>query len=162
MSTELKILSKSVGNFIKYWGFKNIHGEIWTYLYLKNRPLSSAELQTELGISKALLSKSINELLSYELIEFVESVEHGRATYTAKENIFDVIQSVLKNRELSLIADTLDKINQIESLDETKLLTTEIDKKRLKKIKNLTILAKKTLNAMTKFKDFSFKVFKSY
>ena len=162
MSNELKTLSKSIGNFIKYWGFKNIHGEIWTYLYLRNRPMSSLELQTELDISKALLSKSINELLAYDLIEFVESVEHGRATYTAKENIFEVIKNVLNRRELSLIDDALLKINKIESMNSELLRSTEIDIKKLKKIKKLTQLAKKTILAITKFKDFSFKVFKSY
>jgi DNA-binding transcriptional regulator GbsR (MarR family) len=162
MSKELKFLSKSVGSFIKYWGFKNIHGEIWTYLYLTNRPMSSTELQAELGISKGLLSKSINELINYDLIEFVESIEHGRATYTAKESFFRVIQTVLNRRELFLIDDTLDKIRKIEKLSPLSLKETDIDLHRLKKLKKITQYAQKTVVAITKFKDFSFKIFKSY
>lgn len=162
MSSELYHLSKSVGNFIKYWGFKNVHGEIWTYLYLKNRPMSSAELQKEFKISKALLSTTINELLEYELIEFVKTVEHGRSTYTARDDIFEVIQSVIRQREKGLISDTLDKIKSMEKLSPHKLQQSEIDIKRLKKIKKLTQLSMRTINAITTFRDFSFKVFKSY
>jgi DNA-binding transcriptional regulator GbsR (MarR family) len=162
MNNELKFLSKSVGAFIKYWGFKSIHGEIWTYLYLRNRPMSSLELQTELEISKGLLSKSINELINYDLIEFVESIEHGRATYTAKESFFKVIQSVLNRRELILIDDTLDKIQKIEKVNLLQLKEAGIDLTRLKKVKKLTQYAQKTVIAITKFKDFSFKIFKSY
>ena len=42
---------ESIGRVIGFWGFKENHGRIWSYLYLKGAT-TSRELGDKLGISK--------------------------------------------------------------------------------------------------------------
>ena len=42
---------ESIGRVIGFWGFKENHGRIWSYLYL-NGPTTSKDLRKKLGISK--------------------------------------------------------------------------------------------------------------
>ena len=34
----------AVGAFIKYWGFKEVHGRVWTYMVLHSQAVSQAWL----------------------------------------------------------------------------------------------------------------------
>ena len=65
---NLQKLSLSIGNFIRYWGFRRIHGAIWTQLYLSKTPLSCTDLTSRLGLSKALISPALDELCKFKLI----------------------------------------------------------------------------------------------
>ena len=66
-------LSLSIGNFIRYWGFRRIHGAIWTQVFLSKTPLSCTDLTERLGLSKALISPALEELCHYHLIQVVAS-----------------------------------------------------------------------------------------
>lgn len=99
---HLKDLSKTVGDFIRYWGFRRIHGQLWTQIYLSKKPLSGADLMRVLGVSKALVSPALTELLNFKLISYTET--DGRTKkYTAHPDVFEVIRGILKNREKDLI-----------------------------------------------------------
>jgi DNA-binding transcriptional regulator GbsR (MarR family) len=106
-SAELIRLAESVGRFIEYWGFKSIHGRVWTLLYLSKEPLSSIEMSRYLKVSKTLMSFSISDLLKYQVIE-----EAGRGLkrtkfFRANPEIYSVILNVLKNRELIMMSKIL-------------------------------------------------------
>lgn len=94
--------ANSVGDFIRYWGFRRIHGQIWACLYLAKEPLSATALTRALEVSKALVSSAIGELESYGLIELVGGNEKTKL-YAAKPDVQQVIVSVLKSREAVLI-----------------------------------------------------------
>lgn len=162
MNKELENLSTSIGNFIQYWGFKKIHGQIWTLLFLTKRPLSSREIQEKLNISKALLSMTLNDLINRNLIKEVGSTTHGRSLYDANDNVIDTIVSVINKREINLVQDTLLKIKNLEKLSKEQLNDNEIDEKRLAKIKKLTMLASKMMSAFVTFQQFSFKSLRSF
>lgn len=53
---ELEDLANEVGDFICYWGFKKIHGRLWTHIYLARVPLDAGQLMQRLKVSKALIS----------------------------------------------------------------------------------------------------------
>jgi hypothetical protein len=92
-------LSRSIGDFIRYWGFRRIHGAIWTQLYLSSEPLTGAYLARRLGVSKALVSPALAELLSWRLITEVKS-ENAKAKYfRAESEVLTIIQRVLVTRE---------------------------------------------------------------
>lgn len=101
---ELEDLAEQIGEFIHYWGFKRVHGRIWTHLYLANRPLDAADLVQQMKISKALVSISIRELLEYEVIEEVGKSPRGTHLYRNNPDILKVILSVLRKREKRIIA----------------------------------------------------------
>lgn len=100
---SLQTLSLSVGNFIRYWGFRRIHGAVWTQLYLSKTPLSCADLTLNLGLSKALISPALDELCKYKLIFEAPAPNEKTKLYEASENINDVIRHVLKTRELKML-----------------------------------------------------------
>ncbi len=96
---ELEDLADQIGEFIHYWGFKRIHGRIWTHIYLAAKPLDAADLVRQMKISKALVSISLRELIDFEVIEEVGKSSRGTHLYRANPDILKVILSVLRQRE---------------------------------------------------------------
>ena len=91
----------SVGDFIAWWGFKAIHGRVWTLLALRAAPMSQAEISRTLSVSRALVSGAIGELMGYGL---VRSVGQGRtAPYEAVMDVWPVISDVLRDREWMML-----------------------------------------------------------
>jgi DNA-binding transcriptional regulator GbsR (MarR family) len=103
---SLRGVSQGVGNFIRYWGFRRIHGEAWAMLYLAKKPLSGAELVELLGVSKALVSPALKELGREGLIFEVESENAKVKRYAAAEDVGEVIRQVIKRREAKMIKET--------------------------------------------------------
>ncbi len=104
---ELRTVAESVGKFIEYWGFRNIHGRIWAVVFLAPKPISTLEIIERLQVSKGLVSRSINELIEYRLLVPMEKTAHGRHTYIASEDLGSVIHEVLRTRELKLLEQNL-------------------------------------------------------
>lgn len=111
---EMEDLAEQIGEFIHYWGFKRVHGRIWTHLYLAKRPLDAADLVRQMKISKALVSISLRELLEYEVIEEVGKSPKGTHLYRTNPDILKVILSVLRQREKRIIARIQAAQNSLE------------------------------------------------
>ncbi|MFV8259537.1 GbsR/MarR family transcriptional regulator [Bdellovibrio bacteriovorus] len=114
---KLRDLSESVGDFIRYWGFRRIHGQIWTQVFLSKTSLSGAELTQRLGVSKALISPALSELEAYGLILMTED---GKKTkrYSAAPNVIPVIKDILKEREAKIIATAQEKFGTLHKIHE--------------------------------------------
>lgn len=96
-------LSLSIGNFIRYWGFRRIHGAIWAQLFLSKTPLSCTDLTQRLGLSKALISPALDELTRYKLIREAPAPNEKTKVYEAADNINEVIKHVLETRERKML-----------------------------------------------------------
>lgn len=94
-------VAQAAGNFIEYWGFKAIHGRIWTLLALHREPLPQTEVADLLGVSRSLVSTAMAELLEYGLVRAVD--EHRNAPYEAVIDIWPAIADVLRSREWMLL-----------------------------------------------------------
>jgi DNA-binding transcriptional regulator GbsR (MarR family) len=101
---EMQELSDQIGEFVYYWGFKRIHGKIWSHIYLAKKPLDAADLVRSLDISKALVSISLRELLEYDVIQFAGKSDRGTQLYKVNPDILSVIMSVLRQREKRMLA----------------------------------------------------------
>lgn len=99
----LNRLAEQIGYFIEYWGFKKIHGQMWTHIYLSSSPISAVELSQKLGVSKALISLSIRDLEAYNLIHQIETDNKKTKLFVANAEIFKVITNVLRSRELLML-----------------------------------------------------------
>lgn len=142
-SKELRKMADCVGDFIRYWGFRRIHGEIWTILYLTNQALSGADLVKRLKVSKALVSPALSEMLDYKLI--VQVGGDGKTkTYKAAEDVFQVIRTVLATREKSLIGNAEKQVSQLVTIANDGL--GEIQSDRLNKLKDMIRTASSTLD----------------
>ena len=99
---DLINLANTVGDFIRYWGFRRIHGQIWTQVFLSQISLSGADLTRSLKVSKALISPALKELLKHKLI-IEHKVDSKTKSYSANSNVLEVIRNVLLKRESILI-----------------------------------------------------------
>ncbi len=97
-------MADRVGDFIQYWGFKKVHGRIWTHLFVSDHPLDAGDLCRRLNISKALVSMSIADLLEYEVIQEIGKGEQGTIQYQANPDVTRVIFNVLRKRERKMMS----------------------------------------------------------
>jgi len=131
---NLQVLSSAVGDFIRYWGFRRIHGQLWTQIYLSTEPLSGADLTRRLKVSKALVSPALGELLSYGLIEIFE-LDGKTKVYKANPDVFSVIKNILKSREATLIEKAHASYLKLDnSLGKDR---QEIDRARLEQLREM-------------------------
>lgn len=110
-------LSLSIGDFIRYWGFRRVHGAIWTQLYLSERPLSGADLTRRLKLSKALISPALSELEEWGLIKPADSPDEKSKLYYAVEDVEQVIKHVLKIREQKLLTQIESRLRRLRESD---------------------------------------------
>ena len=101
---KLQHLSTLVGHFIRYWGFRKIHGEIWTLVYLHEHALSGIELGTLLQVSKALISPALRELEAEGLIKQIPSENSKTKRYAAEIDVAKIVRGVLNRREKPMVA----------------------------------------------------------
>jgi DNA-binding transcriptional regulator GbsR (MarR family) len=92
---------EATGEFIAWWGFKSIHGRIWALLALSRDPVSQAEISRTLGVSRALVSGAIAELLEFGLVR--PRSDNRLAPYEAVMDIWPVIADVMRRREWMLV-----------------------------------------------------------
>ncbi len=100
---KIQQFSSLVGDFIRYWGFRKIHGQIWAAIYLSRSPLSGIDLVKILDVSKALVSPALKELEDEGLIFQTKSENSKTKRYEAEENVTEVIHNVLKRRERPML-----------------------------------------------------------
>jgi DNA-binding transcriptional regulator GbsR (MarR family) len=105
VSQKLNSLAEKVGEFIQYWGFKKIHGKVWTHIYLSPVPLDAAALMTRLGMSKSLASITLNDLVKHKVIRCCGKGPKDTQVYDANPEVRDVILEILKQREQKMLND---------------------------------------------------------
>lgn len=129
-----KRLADSVGDFIRYWGFKEVHGRIWVHIYLSDNPITAKELTKKLGVTKGLVSTALAELIAYQVVEKVNVGDARSPGYQSNTDLVQVINNILRNRELKLTtkikedsealakemvgadAEMLNKINKLQDM----------------------------------------------
>ena len=144
----MKELSEMIGDFIRYWGFKQIHGRIWCLIYLSADPLDAGELMKCLGVSKALMSLSIKDLLEYEVIQEGEKTDRGTQTYIANPDVIGVITNVLRTRERKMLAQIKTSQNLVSDLPQSDIEASNINPDRLKQLGVMIEEAQDTLDGL--------------
>lgn len=157
---ELQELSEQIGEFIHYWGFKRVHGRIWTQLFLSDKPLDSADLVRQMKISKALVSISVRELLEYEVITEAGKSDRGTNLYSVNPDILQVILNVLRGREKRLLSRIQGAHEALERVSHEDKVANEISPERLGKLKQLVGDASSALEGLIALKSVNFAEFK--
>ncbi len=138
---EIEEFSYKLGELVHKWGFKRIHGRIWSRLFLSARPLDAADLIEQLDISKALVSISLRELLDFNAVEEVGRSERGTNLFRANSDLQSIYMAVLKQREQRLITETRAALSVLGNLDVATLGTSEIDSSQVAALANHLELA---------------------
>ncbi|HEY1080587.1 MAG TPA: hypothetical protein VGE46_10820 [Bdellovibrio sp.] len=143
---KLRALSESVGDFIRYWGFRRIHGQIWTQVFLSKASLSGADLTQRLQVSKALISPALAELEAYGLITMTED---GKKTkrYSAAPDVVPVIKNILKEREATIIANAKEHFEGLQKIHQKKgAADSSLEDSRLEELGDMISLAQFAVN----------------
>ncbi len=139
-SIKLRRLASSVGDFIRYWGFRRIHGQIWTVLYLAKQPMSGTELTKLLKVSKALVSPALGDLEGHKLIIRVPGDKKTK-NYIANPDVFNVIKEVLKTREQELLMKASKTFQDLQ-----KEQNADLDRARLESLQEMITAASTMLS----------------
>lgn len=155
-SPELEDVVTQIGDFIEYWGFKNVHGRIWAHLFLAGCPLDSNELIERLGISKALVSMSISDLMEYDVIRAAGKSDRGTIVYDCNPDLPTVIANVLRKRERRLLARLSAATRTLAALPREMDGKCEVQHHRVEKLDGMIRTAEVTLDGLLMFRDVSF------
>lgn len=153
---ELEDVVNRMGEFIEYWGFKNVHGRIWAHLFLAGRPLDSHCLTARAGISKALLSMSLNELLEYDVVKSVGKSKSGAVLYDTNHDLATVIAGVLRKRERRMLSGLSSASQSLASLPPELHGECTVNRERAEKLRDFVATAESTLESLLLFRDVSF------
>ncbi len=156
---DLCELSEKIGEFIRYWGFKKIHGKIWCLLFLSEEPLDASQLIERTGVSKALMSQSLHELLEYKVIVIIDE-NKKKKRYVTNRNILSVITSVLRQREQVLLGDAMRHFRRVDNFSDEQLKLLGVNKDNLTRLGRMINFAEKFLASMLRFESISFRTFK--
>lgn len=103
-------LAHSIGEFMKYWGFKTIHGRVWVHIFLSSAPVTATQLVSELTVTKSLVSMILSELLEYGVIEKVDIGSLKSPGYQSVEDLQTAVLKVLKMRESVMLKEIGEKL----------------------------------------------------
>jgi len=148
LPTEVQNLADLVGQFIQYWGFKKIHGEIWAHIWLAKTPIDATTLVKRLGVSKALVSLAIKDLIQYDVIKTFSEGDRRKILLIPNKDVHAVIINVLKSRESKLIEQILESQNQLEKCSADKIKSGDIDLQQLESMKAMTVMAQLALDTL--------------
>lgn len=149
-SNQAKKLSLSIGDFIRYWGFRRVHGAIWAQLYLSKSPLSCTDLTVNLGLSKALISPALDELCQYKLIFEAPAPNDKVRVYSAEQDVNQVIRQILKTRELKILKQIARDFSDLKQKDSD---VSEMSLERLDRLEEMIFSANVMLEVMLDQKD---------
>ncbi|MBA2664001.1 MAG: transcriptional regulator [Bradymonadaceae bacterium] len=97
------LVVEGVGEVIEFWGFKRNMGRVWGLLYLRDQPMSAAELQEALDLSKGAVSMITRDLEQWSVVERVRPAGQSIWHFVAKVDFVEMISRVLKEREQNLV-----------------------------------------------------------
>ncbi len=143
---HLEELAEQVGIFIEYWGFKKIHGIIWTHLYLSKEPLSATTLTKRLKVSKALMSFSIRDLLEYDVIREFARGKGRTVLYEANPNVTEVILNVLNLREKKMLESVAQACAALQHAGSGQQKNVELDDLKVAQFQQFVGQAQNALN----------------
>lgn len=150
---ELSDVADQVGEFVEYWGFKKIHGRIWTHIFLSAEALDAGALMKRLEVSKALMSMSLAELLDHDVIQVAGKSESGTTTYKANPDIIHVILTILRKRERRMLSRTASAAKILSNINEPE---TPLNPGRVKALQSMIGQAEDTLDCLLGLKTVDF------
>lgn len=105
---ELKAWEKTaidaVGSVIEFWGFKRNQGRVWALLYLRDTPMSAAELQEVLALSKGAVSMITRELERWQVLQRERAAGASVWHYRANKDFRSMLFRVLTQREMVFLS----------------------------------------------------------
>jgi len=104
-----RVVAEAVGDLMAFWNFKPSMGRVWACLYLSPRPLTSAEIVEETGLSVGSVSMTLTDLQSWGVVRSAGR-SGSRRCFEAETDVFKMVTRVFRERELTLVRSTIQKL----------------------------------------------------
>jgi len=148
---------EAIGQVMEGWGFKKVMGSIWAFLYLCPEPASAKDICETLGISPALASITLQDLLRWTVVKKISPLGKRRDYYVAEHDVWKMIKKVLREREYQHIASVKAKLEEgmkaLENEKNTRLdlkskRTCQFQKVRIEDLVNVTDVSLNLLDSL--------------
>jgi DNA-binding transcriptional regulator GbsR (MarR family) len=156
MNSQIYDVTEGIGDFIEYWGFKKIHGKLWSLIFLAKEPVDAKYLMENLNVSKALISLSLKDLMGYDVI-LTSPEKRSTVHYISNPNLLDVIMNVILSREAKMLLKIRNSCELLERRRDEEQTLTLVSEERLKKLHQMVDLADKALKKFITLKQLNFK-----
>lgn len=141
------LVVNAVGQVIEFWGFKLNHGRVWALLYLRSEPLSAAQLQDALGLSKGAVSMVTRDLEERGVLRRVRVAGEAASHFVAEVEFMRMIGRVLRDRELQLVR----RVNE-DLVDAERMAKEEgVDADVVARVRRMRILSEVVARAVELF-----------
>jgi DNA-binding transcriptional regulator GbsR (MarR family) len=115
LASARRLVAEAVGDVMGFWNFKPSMGRVWTCLYLSQRPLTSAEIVEQTGLSVGSVSMTLADLRKWGVVRD-SGRNGGRRLFEAETDIVKMVTRVVRERELGVVGDTIGKLEAAVSL----------------------------------------------
>lgn len=138
----------AVGVVIEFWGFKRNQGKVWALLFLCGEPMSAADLQHTLELSKGAVSMIVRELESWGVIQRQRVEDSSAWHFVAEVDLIKMIGQVFRQREVRLVKHVREDLEHALRLAK---LEDDVPAKQLARLDQMTKLARLIDQALNVF-----------
>lgn len=128
----------SVGQFMQYWGFKEVHGQVWACIFLAETPVNANYLIERLKLSKAAISLALKELIKYDVILELEKTQPSTRKYVSNPDLAKVILNVLRMREKEMLKNIVQTVGELSEFKGDELKEHNVSKEKAVALKNMS------------------------
>ncbi len=141
-------LCSLIGDFIQYWGFKKVHGQIWTTIFLSKEPIDATTIVKRLRVSKALVSLAIKDLLDFEVVQVAGKGSRRKTLYQSHPDLIYVISRVLIAREQKLLSKIMTKQCEVNELIKASKENLDICPEKMGELEDMVSSAQEMLQCL--------------
>jgi len=115
-------LSPTLSRFVLHWGEMGARwgvnrtvAQIHALLYATGRPMHADEIVATLAIARSNVSTSLRELQGWKLVRMVHLEADRRDHFETSTDVWELMRTVVRERQLREIAPTLDVLRDLLS-----------------------------------------------
>lgn len=101
--------AEAMGGLIEHWGFKRIHGVLWSLLYLAGGAHTQASIAAWTGFSRGAISMALQELADWGVVRVERALIGRERRYVAETDLAGMLRTVLGRREQVMLAEARDR-----------------------------------------------------
>ena len=110
------LVADTIGEIMGFWNFKPSMGRVWTVLYLSPSSLSADEIGARTELSAGSVSMTLQELLQWGVVKKAWRRGSRRRYFEAETDLIAMITRVFRERELRMIDDAVQRMEQAAEL----------------------------------------------
>ena len=92
-------VAHTLGELMRFWGFRDVLGRIWGLLYLSPEPVTPEQICSRLKISRGNVSVALAEMQRWGAVKRVRTPGQRTSAFVAETDLWKTISRVYRERE---------------------------------------------------------------